>query len=245
MAVIGLLIYRRFWHRLPVFLVYCVWALFSDAAAFAVTLTSPKGYDLKFYVVTTLVDLVLQFSVIVELAWSVLRPVRRGLSPHAIWAVAALILGIGAAIWPFASVSGIEFPSKSWLFIVQLQQTVSILRVIVFISLAACSHLLGLGWRDRELQVATGFGFYSLISLCVAALNSHVSTHDQYLNLYWFVAISFLSSLVYWVFCFAQKEAERREFTPQAREILMAVARSARITRVQIEDYAAARQESM
>jgi hypothetical protein len=242
-VVIGLLHYRRIWRNLPVFFIYCLWALFSDSIALAITLASPKGYDLKFYFATTIIDFVMQFCVIVELAWSVLRPVRRGLSPHAIWAVAVLILGIGAVIWPFASATGIAVQSKTWHITFQLQQTVSILRVVFFIGLAACSQMLGLGWRDRELQVATGFGFYSLVSLVVAAVNARLATGSQYKQLYWVVAFSFLGSLVYWVFSFAQKEAERREFSPQAKEILMAVARSAHMTRSHLDDLAAARSD--
>lgn len=231
MIVIGLLVYRQIWRRLPVFLIYCVLALLSDATALAITLTSPKGYDVKFYIATTLLDFVLQFCVIVELAWSVLRPVRASLSPHAIWAVAALILAIGAVIWPFADVTRMPYSSSIWHVTMQLQQTVSILRIVFFVSIAAGSQVLGLGWRDRELQVATGFGFYSLVSLIVAALNAHGVTKSQYKQLYWVVAVSFLFSLLYWVFSFAQKDAERREFSPWAKEIFMAVARSARITR--------------
>jgi hypothetical protein len=243
-AIVGLLLYRRVWRRLPVFVIYCVWALFSDATALVLRLGSPKGYSSNFYIAITLIDLVLQLSVIVELAWSVLRPLRGGLSRHAIWVVAALILVAGAAIWPFAGVPAIYLPTKVWHFVEHLQQTVSILRVLFFVSMAACSHLLGLGLRDRELQVATGFGFYSLISLCVAALMPHATTRHQYSQLYSIVAIGFLCSLLYWVFSFAQKEAERREFTPQAKEILMAVARTARVSRVELEDFATARRES-
>ena len=43
----------------------------------------------------------------------------------------------------------------------QLQHTVSILRILFFLVLAGGSQLLSIGWRDRELQVATGLGFYS------------------------------------------------------------------------------------
>lgn len=244
-AVIGMLVYRRVWRRLPVFLVYCVWALLSDAAAFTLKLALPQSYGIRFYISTTLVDLSFQLSVLVELAWSVLRPLRRGLSRRAFLVVAAFILGVGAAIWPFSGADGIDLPSRAWRLVLQLQQTVSILRVLFFLGLATCSHLLGLGWRDRELQVASGFGFYSLVSLGVAAANAHLETAAQYKQLYWAVAFSFLGSLCYWVFSFAQPEVERREFSPQATQMLMAVANSAHIARAQLADYTAARQNNL
>jgi hypothetical protein len=243
-AVVGLLFYRRVWRTLPVFFVYCIWALCSDAVATATWFYSPKGYSFNFYVATTVIDLAMQLSVIVELAWSVLRPLRAGLSRSAIWFVAALILVVGAAIWPLANTSGIALPSRAWHLMIQMEQTVSILRVLFFLGLVGCSQLLSLGWRNRELQVATGFGFYSLVSLGVAAVNAHLSTAGQFKQLYSVVAISFLGSLLYWIYSFAYQEAERREFTPQAREILLAFAKSAHVTRVQMTEFAATGQES-
>jgi hypothetical protein len=243
-AVVALLVYRRVWRMLPVFFVYCIWALISDALAFSIRLFSSNGYGFKFYTVVTVLDFALQFCVLVELAWSVLLPVRKSLSRKALWLVAALLLAVGSAIWPFAGLSGVAVSSKAFHFIEQLQQTASILRVLFFLFLAGCSHFLSLGWRDRELQVATGFGFYSLVSLAVAALNTHQSTPQQINHLYLMVVASFLSSLLYWIFSFAQAEAERREFTPQMQSMLLSLAGTARISRVALTDFAVAESQS-
>jgi hypothetical protein len=229
-AVVGLLIHRRVWRTLPAFVLYCVWALLSDTVAYAITLFSHAGYGIKFYVALTIVDLTMQLSVLIELAWSVLRPLRQHLSRKALWVVAAAVLVMGAAIWPFAGVSGVTLP-KIYFFVIQLQQTVSILRIVFFLLLAGCSQLLSLGWRDRELQVATGFGFYSLVSIAVTTLNTHHASLPQFSLLARVVVVSFLCSLAYWVFSFAQEEAERREFTPQMQNILLSLAGNARITR--------------
>jgi hypothetical protein len=45
------------------------------------------------------------------------------------------------------------------------------------------------------------------------------------------VIASFICALFYWIFSFAQKEAERREFTPQMQNLLLAVAGVARAER--------------
>ncbi len=105
------------------------------------------------------------------------------------------------------------------------------LRVLFFLLLAAGSQFLSIGWRDRELQVATGFGFYSLISLAVAALNAHQASAVQLVHLYRVVSVSFLVSLLYWMYCFARAEATRREFTPQMQTVLLSLASTARLTR--------------
>jgi hypothetical protein len=103
---------------------------------------------------------------------------------------------------------------------------------VFFLLLAGFSQMLSIGWRDRELQVATGLGFYSIVSLAVTVLHSHQSMGDQYRNLNQYESASYILSIVYWVFSFATKEAERREFTPQMQSFLLAMAGTARSTRI-------------
>jgi hypothetical protein len=239
-AVVGLLLYRRMWRSMPVFFAYCIWALLSDAAMFSIAVWAPARFDMQAYFAATAIDLAMQFSVLVELVWSVLRPVRVGLSRRAIWVVAGLIVAAGGAIWPFAGVPDMDVPSRLWRLLVQMEQTASILRILFFVVLAGGSHWLSLGWRDRELQIASGFGFYSLMSVGVAVVNSHLASGGQFRQMYYVVAVSFLCSLLYWVFSFAQQEAERREFTPQMRQILLTLAESARVSRVALNDFALA-----
>lgn len=230
-VVIGLLLYRGIYRRLPIFLVYCISALLTDILAFWLRVYSQKGYGIEFYLSQSALDFALQFCVLVEVAWSVLQPVRRFLSQRALLLIAGLILAVGATIWPFAGITQIAAPTQTWRIMMQLQQTVTIVRVLFFLGLAASSQVLSLGWRDRELQVATGFGFYSLVSLIVAVINTHQSSVLQFRDLYVFVMISFILSLFYWVFSFAQREPARREFTPKMQSNLLALAEAARVAR--------------
>jgi hypothetical protein len=234
-AIIGLLIHRKIWRKLPIFSVYCVWALLSDGGTAAIRLFHPGWYNIKFFAGETVIDFALQLCVLVELAWSVLHPLHNRLSRKALPVLAAAIVLLGVGIWPFAGIS-IALPSQEWRFVFQLQQTASILRVVFFLLLAGFSQLLCLGWRDRELQVATGFGFYSIVSLAVAALSAHQSTVVQIRNLYLLVALSFVCSLTYWVASFAQKEAERREFTPQMQAKLITLAEAVHLTCAALAD---------
>jgi len=233
-AIIGLLFYRHIWRILPIFCSYCIWDVCSNIASNTIRLQnpSPSSY-FHAYFTQTLVDSAWQFLVLVELAWSVLRPIRASLSRSTLAAIAALILLAGAAIWPFAPFSGLaHVSSKPWLLLTQLQHTVSILRILLFLLLAAGSQLLSIGWRDRELQVATGLGFYSLVSLAVSMLQAHQSTGLLYVRLNELEVVAFLCSLLYWLFSFTQKEAERRDLTPQMQHFLLAMAGAARSTRI-------------
>jgi len=67
-------------------------------------------------------------------------------------------------------------------------------------------------------------------------VNTHQSTAQQFVHLYLVVVFSFLASLLYWIFSFAQKEAQRREFTPQMQSILLTLAGTARLSRTTLTD---------
>lgn len=234
-AVIGLLFYRRIWRTLPVFCSYLIWDILSNAGAYVISRYYPASY-FHAYFVETILDSALQFCVLVELAWSVLRPVRSSLPRSSLAVLSVLVLAVGAAIWPFAAITGVAHVGRQGLLMLQLQHTVSILRILFFLLLAGGSQLLSIGWRDRELQVATGLGFYSLVNMAITIAQSHQSTGLQYIRLEQFAVVSFLVSLVYWLVSFSQKEAERREFTPQMQSFLLSVAGAAHSTRVALSE---------
>lgn len=229
LAAVSLLIYRRAHKLVPIFLLYCGWDLLSNLASYLVHFYFPRKY-LDYYIAQTAIDSVLQFCVLVELSWSVLRPIRQSLPRHSVLAIAGAVLALGAAIWPFASVH-LRGIAPQELFLLHLLQTVSLLRVLFFLGLAGGSQLLSLSWRDRELQVITGLGIYSIVSLAVTMYHTHQTSAALNATLNQFVIGSYICSLVYWIICFSQREAERQEFTPQMQNLLLAVAGVARADR--------------
>lgn len=240
--ILGLLFYRRVWRSLPIFCGYVLWALLSDAGLFLIRRRFPDPASHTYFIVflvSTAVDSALQIGVLIELAWSILRPIRPSLSYRALLGVTLIILAAGAAIWPFAGTHDLAAMPTAFRNLVHVQQTTSILRILFFLALAASSQLLSIGWRDRELQVATGLGFYSIISLAVVLWRSNEGVRPQYLLMNRIVTASYFCSMLYWVFSFAQQEAERREFTPQMQSFLLAVAGNARSTRMTLSNSAA------
>lgn len=235
-VLVGLLSYRHVWRILPVFFSFCVWDVLSNIGILVVSHYPNIYFQVYFW--ETIIGSALEFCILVELSWSVLRPLRSSLPKATPFAIGVLILLVAAVIWPFTSFSVLvaHYHSKQWLFLTQLQHTVSILRILFFLALAAGSQLLSIGWRDRELQVATGLGFYSLVNMAVSIFQARVSTGPQYVRLEQFVVVSSLCSLLYWVISFSQKEAERREFTPQMQKVLLAMAGSAHTARIALSD---------
>ena len=234
-AVIGLLLFKGIWRRLPIFFAYSTWTLIGNTGGYLIFRGQGSEY-VTAYLTVMIVDSVLLFGVLVELAWSVLRPVRALLPRATIVVVVVLILVLGAAIWPFAGILGAAQLTPEKAILAHVQQTVSILSIVIFLILAAGSQLLSIGWRDRELQITTGLGFYSLISLIAAVIDVHDSTWAQYRHVDEYVVASYLFSLVYWIVSFVQKEAERKEFTPQMQSFLLALAGATRASRVSLAD---------
>jgi hypothetical protein len=238
--VLFLLIRRCAFATLPVFTSYMAWSLLSDLGQYAASNYYPKD-AFRLYVISLAIDSLFLFVVLIELSRSVLRPMAKFLPRWTPIAVGVLIALICAAIWPLAnSPEFSKFTPLSRIF-VHLQQTVSILRILFFLTLAGCSQLFSIGWRDRELQIATGLGFFSMVSLSVAVLHTHMVRSPQYHLLDQIVAASYFCSLLYWAYSFAQQEAERREFTPQMQNFLLAMAGTARSTRIAMADSAAQR----
>jgi hypothetical protein len=236
-VIVILLLAKRAYRTLPIFLSYLIWSLLNDVG-FRILVHLYPSYDLRIYVVGATIDSIFQFAVLVELSMSVLRPVRSSLPRGAVVAVCIIIALICAAIWPFAKNPEFNLDSR---LMIHMQMTFSVLRILFFLSLAACSQLLSIGWRDRELQVATGLGVYSLASLSVAMLHTGQAIANpgvaaQYHFLDQMVAASYVCSIIYWVVCFAQEVPERREFTPQMQNFLLAVAGSARSTRIALDN---------
>lgn len=235
-VVVALLVFRGTFRAFPIFSAYLAWSLLSDAAAFAAIHLYSASYKSVFLVVL-IIDHLFQFGVLVELSWSVLRPLRAALPRWTLPAIAALIFLVGVVIWPLATGPGLNNYPLSSRMIFHVQTTFAILRILFFLILAGCSQLLSIGWRDRELQIATGLGFYSLVSLAVWMRHTSQAVGGaQYHLLDQMVAVSYVCSLAYWAVCFVTKEAERREFTPQMQSLLLAMAGTARTTRIALTE---------
>ncbi len=220
------------WRTLPVFTSYIAWTILTDAANYLISHRFPGIYQ-KTYLIEIVPDALLQLAVLVELAWSVLRPSRSILPRGTLYLIAGLIVVAGLILWPLAGMAVPQNLSAHAELYVHFQETIAILRVVCFLLMAGFSQVLSIGWKDRELQVATGLGFFSIVSLIVAVLHSHqeAGTHLYH----WLdnaIAASYVGALGYWIVSFVTKEQKRKEFSPQMQELLLLMSGGARASRV-------------
>jgi hypothetical protein len=235
--LIVLLVRNRVFRTFPAFFLFVCWSFLSDVLFFNLQ-SIPAATYFKLYEAQMVIDSAMLFAVMVELAWSILQPIRASLPRHAWIGIALFVALVGALLWPIA---GLALPlaklAPAGLIYFRLQQTFAIMRIVVFLAMAGFSQMLSIGWRNRELQVASGLGFYSIVSLAVSVLHTHQLPNSQ--AYHWTdqaITASYLIALAYWDYSFATKEAERRAFTPQMQTFLLAVAGSARTARVTLTD---------
>lgn len=246
-GALALAIHGKLFRITPIFCCYLAWCLLSDIFFFlVVSKYFSHSIDVywRIYKTEMFLDSIFQFAVLVELAWAVLRPIRTSLARYSILVLVFLFIVAGALIWPVSAhmlpgnvkASGISF--------VHAQQTIAILRVVIFLALAGFSQLLSIGWRNRELQIATGLGFFSMFSLAISIVHSHQSVNTSADSNRYYHALdqigvaAYICSLLYWIYSFAQQEEERQEFTPQMRSFLLAVTGAARGSRVALANSA-------
>ena len=221
-AFLVLLGWRRTYRSLPVFFFYIFWGVVGDVVVL-ISRTLLPFRTLYPFEVTTYIDLGFQYLVLIELGWSTLRPIQRSLPKGVLFGISLIIAAAAVAAWPLAGVKELSDYPRHLLFAFQIQRIFAILRIVFFLALACCSQLLGLSWRDRELQVVTGLGIYSFVSIAGTIVHLHQSSGWQYFWVDTAVACSYLISLVYWIYSFAQKEPARCEITPEMRRVLRGV----------------------
>jgi len=95
-GLVALFVSKRVFRGFPVFCSYLVWSLFVDLLFYILRTLSPANY-FRAYMPEMIVDSAFQFAVLVELGWSVLRPVRN-LLPRQSVLVLALLIALPPAI---------------------------------------------------------------------------------------------------------------------------------------------------
>lgn len=239
-VLIALLLWRGVMRSFPAFLAFVCWSFVGDLLMFAFRAAPPATFFLL-YEIQMIVDSAMIFAVLVEIAWSVLRPVRSSL-PRGSWVIIALLIAFASLLlWPVAGLGAPANLTAQGRSFFRLQQTFAILRVILFLGMAGFSRLFSIGWKNRELQVATGLGVYSIVSLTITVLHTHQNVGPRYHWLDQVQVASYLCALLYWVLSFATKEAERRDFAPQMASFMLLVGSRTKLIRTLVTDLSVTR----
>ena len=239
-AAIGqfLLIFILWKYRLarafPVFTTYIAWLAISDPLLMLIVTSNHPAISSSYkpaYYSCTIVQYLLELCVLAEIANNVLRPAKRSFSKRLLlfWGIATILVATGAFFFAVHVTNAATFSHPRTASVDD--STVAILRLAMFILIAAFAQVLGLNWKNHVLQLASGFAFYAVITLIVEIGQSrlNVGSADYALNYYSLQRLEmggYLCTLFFWCYAFAKKEAPRKEFSPQMVKILVSLSGS-------------------
>jgi uncharacterized membrane protein len=233
LLLLYLLLRRRLYKTFPMFTAYIFYSLISDLLFLIVFRHVSPGTYFVAYFANSVPEFLLQLGILIEVARNVLNPVKRSLPKASLWVFAAMLVsGTVLALLLSAESKPSELTRWSQYF-VQINFSFAILRLVIFSAIAAFSQMLGIGWKNHVLQIATGFASYSIIILLVELLHHFTGVadsyryhlHEQIRSLGWCMALG------YWSYVLAKKEVPRREFSPKMASFLLSIADTGRDAR--------------
>jgi hypothetical protein len=225
-CLLVILVTRRHYKSFPVFTLYIAFNVLNDVGLAAVMVLWPPQVVRSLGLATLPLTYLLEVAVLFEIAWNVLRPVRTSLPRAAtrtfIGFIVLALVGGTLLAWhapnPGSRYADLQEP---------LNVTTGLLRMLIFVTTAAFAQLLGIGWKDRVLRLATGLSFYSAADLVLSLL----SRQSGFSALQPLKGVAYTLELGFLVWAFTTKDVERREFSPQMEQFLVTLAGRAKLAR--------------
>jgi hypothetical protein len=200
-ALVALMTYRRVFRSLPLFFTYVCFDLAAGAAALAIYDWSGASiWYWRSFLLQLVGDSLIYFCVLVEMGKNLLR-FNRESRLHG--KLAVLLFG-AAAVTIGALASWTVAPGRSLLLNICFfgMRVNGDLQFAGFLALAGWSGLRKLRWPDRELRIATGFGFIAFVWFLISLLHSRWSTGPVYYWLYQAGEVAGSITVAYWLHAF-------------------------------------------
>jgi hypothetical protein len=226
-ALFAILLVRRQYKTFPVFTLYIAFNLFIDIAVGALAGLSSHQVVQSVALAMLPLQYLLELGVLFEIAWNVLRPVHASLPRGTIKVFIAFVV---LAVAGGALLASQVHPTGNKVYDIKapMDLTVGLLRMSIFALTVGFAHVLGIGWKDRVLQLATALSFYSAADLIISLGERHNGGPNTLEPLR---GVAYLVELGFLVWAFTTKEVRRREFSPQMEQFLVTLAGRAKLAR--------------
>jgi hypothetical protein len=228
LALLVVLIVRRQYKTFPIFTFYIAFNVLTDVGVGVLVAGTAKSLARSVSIILLPPQYCLEAMVLFEIAWHVLRPVQASL-PHRTLQIFALSMALALLCgtllaWHVHSNGSLVYAQIKG----PLDLTVSLLRMLIFVVTAGFAQLLGIGWKNKVLQLATALSFYSAVDLIASLVQSHVGPSGTLDRI---KAVNFLFEMCFLVWAFTTKDVRRREFSPQMEQFLVTLAGRAKLAR--------------
>jgi hypothetical protein len=226
-ALLAILLFRKQYKTFPVFTVYLAFNLFNDVAVGALMGLASQQVVQSVALAMLPLQYLIELGVLLEIAWNVLRPVHASLPRGSVKVFIALI---ALAVAGGTLLAYRVHPTGNRIYDIKapMDLTVGLLRMLIFALTVSFAHLLGIGWKDRVLQLATALSFYSAADLIVSLGERHSGGLNALEPLR---GVAYLFELSFLVWAFTTKEVRRAEFSPQMEQFLVTLAGRAKLAR--------------
>jgi hypothetical protein len=226
-GLLAAILARRQYKVFPVFTLYILFNCLFDVGGGVLAISHSAEFVRSFALGLLPLQYLLELAVLLEIAWQVLRPVRPSLPQGAIRVFIGLVvlslLGGTLLAWHVNNTGNRFYDIKT-----PLDLTVGVLRMLIFGITAGFAQMLGIGWKNKVLQLATALSFYSAVDLTVSLAQSHIGGSGALERIR---GLAYLLELGFLVWAFTTKDVRRREFSPQMEQFLVTLAGRAKLAR--------------
>jgi hypothetical protein len=228
LSLLIILLVRRQYQTFPVFTIYIAFGVFTDIGVGVLFAGASKSLAQSVAISLFPAQYFLEIMVLLEIAWNVLRPVQASLPRGALQIfglslVFAILCGTLLA-WHVANTGSPIYTEIKG----PLDLTVGLLRMLIFVVTAAFAQLLGIGWKNKVLRLATALSLYSAVALIVSLVQSHSGPSETLARI---GAANYMFELGFLTWVFTTKDVRRREFSPQMEQFLVTLAGRAKLAR--------------
>jgi hypothetical protein len=221
-----ILLWRRGYSRFPIFLTWVAFNVLTEPLIYIlINHVSAHAYY-KAYFALEFPSSLLELGILLEIGANVLRPVKRsipGTSLRVFFGLMVVLAIVGFFIATRLNAATLSHPRAFQV----VSTTVAILRLLTFVLIAGFSQLLGLGWKNHVLQLASGLAFYAASTLIVELVQSHLRAGPGYSAGFYewdhLRVLGYLCALYYWCYSFARQEAPRKEFNSKMSDFLVSI----------------------
>ncbi len=207
-VLLGIVSMRGLARNSPAFVVYIYWSVLGDLGTLVCYRDFPDAY-LGCCLAQSAGEGLILVLVLLDLTRLALRPLPAMVSRGVLGVFSFITAGAGAILWKFSDSWALWAKYPGYHIYLREQPPDSLLRVLLLLLIGFLvqflgAHSLPIGWRETDLQVATGMGIYALASLAEAL----ATTYQRFLAQTVFFSISlgvgviYEFCLIYWIVCF-------------------------------------------